>query len=674
MDELADDDAAGERCNICLDRFPAESLTTDATLPPTSTISPPDLEKGPTRKRKRSATPENDLIAVIQPCKHCSHDSCLKRWANRANSCPSCRAKFNVVELTATLGGKSNLADPNPTNPNLTEDVGPVVDSYVVQDRNQVADADPGFIVDREDGGYAGLLAPCMVCEEYGDENLLMSCNGCGKSCHFQCSGLDDWPDGSWYCDDCRFSPDASQRRRRVRNPLTRSILNGNTTNTTRGQVQRRRRRGRNDGSADSASERLWTHTMNGGGLNLDSPHNSQTETRGQERLRRRQDELARTYGNTEQQLAAEEARRTAAALSGRLPAPPPSATEELQMWTPFERAARNFQSQAPSNGRGRRSGTCSPVERPVEPERRLKRPKRFDAADSPAEISGGESARLNRPTTRGPMQLPSRRDGPDPNGGQPFLRSLLAEIGSNPTTALPSTNTRAHGVAQTTAQGVEILPAGSLDGQPFKRDVSPYPSASSPASPSASSYASPFNSPPLRPSSPTPISSSILPVYPQLPGTNYAPGVDRSGDRGRLRKRTKGRDRSPSRSPGRRKLKPATKDVIKDLVVGALNSYKEKNELDPKSYEKVRKSATKVIADMVALRVDSIRDLDDLKTNYRNFAKEEVDKAVAELISSRESENAGNVAGSYATTPQHASSGWSDVADETDDTTSCAT
>jgi len=651
MDELADDDAAGERCNICLDRFPVGSVATDATLPPTSSISPPDLENGSTRKRKRSATPENDLIAVIQPCKHSSHDRCLKRWANRANSCPSCRAKFNVVELTATLGGKSNSADPNPTNPNLTEDVGPVVDSYVVQDKKQSAVVDSGLTVDREDGDFADLLAPCMICEDYGDENLLMSCNGCGKSCHFQCSGLDDWPDGSWYCDDCRFSPDASQRRRRVRNPLTRRILNEDTTNTTRGQVQRRRRRGRNDASSDSVQEA---------------------------RLRRRQDELDRNYGNTVQQLAAYETRQAAAALSGRLPAHPPpatNATQELQLWSPFERVAHNLQSQAPSNERGRRSGTASPIERPAEPERRLKRPKRFDATDSPADVSGGESARLNRPAAQGPTQLPSRREGGDTNGGQPFLRSLLAEIESNPTTALPSADTRARSVARTTAQGGEIPSTWPLDGASLKRDASPYPSASSPASPSASSYASPFNSPPLRPTSPTPISSSILPVYPQLPGTNYSPAIDRSsGERGRPRKRTKGRDRSPSRSPGRRKLKPATKDAIKDLVVGALNPYKERNELDPKSYEKVRKSATTVIADLVALRADLDRNLDELKVKYRNLAKQEVDKAVAELAACRESENVGSVAASDVASPQHASSGWSDLADDTDDTASCAT
>jgi hypothetical protein len=46
-------------------------------------------------------------IAHLLPCSHILHNNCLKPWVERANSCPICRQKFNVIELSDTPGGRS---------------------------------------------------------------------------------------------------------------------------------------------------------------------------------------------------------------------------------------------------------------------------------------------------------------------------------------------------------------------------------------------------------------------------------------------------------------------------------------------------------------------------------------------------------------------------------------
>ena len=53
-----------------------------------------------------TATDDEETIAHLLPCGHNLHNECLKPWVERANSCPICRASFNIVELSARIGGK----------------------------------------------------------------------------------------------------------------------------------------------------------------------------------------------------------------------------------------------------------------------------------------------------------------------------------------------------------------------------------------------------------------------------------------------------------------------------------------------------------------------------------------------------------------------------------------
>ena len=52
------------------------------------------------------SNPVAEMIAHLLPCGHNLHNDCLKPWVERANSCPICRQKFNLVELSVKIGGK----------------------------------------------------------------------------------------------------------------------------------------------------------------------------------------------------------------------------------------------------------------------------------------------------------------------------------------------------------------------------------------------------------------------------------------------------------------------------------------------------------------------------------------------------------------------------------------
>jgi len=99
--------AMAETCIVCLGELVPHDEDSTATEPPLAISS---LEQGAdvARRSKRAAAEPNkddELVAHLLPCGHNLHNDCLKPWVERANSCPICRASFNMVELSVRVGG-----------------------------------------------------------------------------------------------------------------------------------------------------------------------------------------------------------------------------------------------------------------------------------------------------------------------------------------------------------------------------------------------------------------------------------------------------------------------------------------------------------------------------------------------------------------------------------------
>ncbi|KAF2456373.1 hypothetical protein BDY21DRAFT_305402 [Lineolata rhizophorae] len=564
---------------------------------------------------------EDDTVARLLPCGHYLHHECLKPWVERANSCPICRVNFNVVELSAFLGA-------------------PTSSSYAVEDKQQVAEIDPTLVID--DDIYDAGWDPCIVCEDYGDESTLMSCDGCDASCHAFCAGLDEVPQGPWFCQTCL---DEQPRRLTEMAPAP----SARRTHRTRANAQQ--------GGSSVAWARIWRQVQNRIHLDLDFPfddddHQSAATTTRTDAHRRELDEWNRRLNIAERQGGGRRFREAAAALEHQRPhprpEPNPESQDELRAWNAFEKA-----KEVGDNARGsrkRKSTPTSPADPAPEPERKLKRPRLRRAAEPAAEqgepsseVARMPTSTIRRPSPRRPT-IPADASAPGPS----FLQSLLNEV-----EGAPSSGLNGSGLRDSTMQ--------------HQSDRAYSPRNSSPeASPSGSNHATPrgMTPPPLslaRPSSPL-LSSTISPIYPRVGDfAPFSPAEDPRGDaqdeaahhepseleRARSRKLRpsthgnnasppssppRSKDASPTRGPSSSSLSYSTKSEIQRMVKTALKPLYQKKEVDKDEYTDVCRDVSRKLYEKVGeVGSGALADARE-REKWQRTANGEVESAVKDL------------------------------------------
>ncbi len=510
-----------DTCIVCLGDLGTDAAV--ATAPAESTATAiPSLPAA--HDDKATAPSPDELIAHLLPCGHNLHDGCLKPWVERANSCPICRAKFNSVELRATLDGAyQSFSGPK----KLTNLLGPTISSYAVQDKVQVAEVDPSLIVDDDDlddlDDHDDHFDNCMVCMITGDESQLLLCDGCNNSCHVCCAGLDSIPAGTWFCYDCLQDPQTIARRNRRR------------------RAARRPRRPHEDSRTTWAY--LWRSVANRTNIDLDFPFNDETVTENRAEQRREFNDWQRRFQLVARTAGASAANRFREIARAPETKPEPESQEEIRAWNAFEKARIIDEEDGQTRGRRKRkSRTTSPESAAPPPlERKRKRPRTLVIQDraQDADLTDstlGESSRVRSSRAR---REPAAAPRPRPTRVEPavapltFLQSLLAEVEAKSAQAAPGLEYDVHG---------EYFPFG------LERSTSPD------ASPLASNHGTPqaMTPPPLRPSSPT-LTTNISPIFPPAPEFSQdSVAVQDSVERARSRQRDHVTRQSPGSSPTR--------------------------------------------------------------------------------------------------------------------------
>ncbi|EKG12110.1 Zinc finger PHD-type protein [Macrophomina phaseolina MS6] len=507
---------------------------------------------------------------------------------------------------------------------------GRVFSSYGVEDKQQVAELDP---ITLGDDLLEPPVDPCMVCEDFGDEDQLMLCDSCDKLCHVFCAGLDEVPAGEWYCQHCMEDPYTLGQRERERQH-NRSAVTSRLTRRERAIRSNRRR-------ADSWA-RVWQEVNRRTGIDLDFPFDDDRI----EAQRRELHAYQRRVQAAERQGGAGRFRQNAAAAllgPGRArPEPPaPESQDELRAWNAFEKAR---EVAAPANRRKRRSPSGSPSEPQPEPERALKRPRTrratATATNDNGESSSSSAARGSAPsaaattaasTATSMSNRPGSKSAAD-NSGSNFLQSLLKEV-------------------ETSTPTSESVPARQQVAAMRAFEPSSPPQMSSPVgSPVGSGIITPraMTPPPLtlaRPSSPL-LSSTITPIFPTAPQfAPYSPADDdrfaheyNEGAVERPPRKRRGSQQSAlasppgskDASPTRANMSYSTKSEIQRMVKSALKPLYQQKEVSKDEYTDINMN----ISRMMYERVGGAASLADQRTRekWQQVASDEVDKAVKAL------------------------------------------
>ncbi|KAK3340995.1 hypothetical protein B0H65DRAFT_551393 [Neurospora tetraspora] len=634
---------------------PAASIEVDAVTPKDDADnSPVSTTASNTGTRKHDN--KHDHVAEIQVCGHALHDSCLRLWTDKANSCPICRQQFHLVHVYDKIGGK-------------------LLSSYHVEDKKQVAEFDPQQWLDENPEPEEDVSLPCPICNRSDNEEVLLLCDGCDVPYHTHCIGLERVPPSHWFCMECAdvlgedinaqdgmpedFAP--APRTRRGSQNAQRERGNYYFPRT-QGSMRRARIRARSDewqGAWGRIAGRVWD------ALSLDLDYQDDDGDDGTledlenyRRSQRLREQERLEHERWQQRLMIATRLGARDVFTTNMPSvfqsryvprePSPQQTrEEEQAWGAFE-LARGAQEGSASRKRKSRSISGEVEASNHEPERKLKRPRtrRLHTTQN-GEPSTSAANQPSASTTAGPSA--STEAAPS------FLSSLLKEVEMS--TASDEDGFR----------DVPELPVpGSIDtGSPVPTYVSPRATTppmvmSRPSSPGLSSYLAPVYAPANfslnRSTSPTAKTSRSSSPNNRRRSQTSPENSDTEQQRGRSRQQSgsaaaggpsssasitvqaslvrrphpNAPHRSPETSPSRPALPLDVKQSINSIVRGALRPHWHSQKITAEQYEAINRDVSRKLYEEVQDPAMSLGE--ELKQSWEKLAAKEVTRAVDQL------------------------------------------
>ena len=511
--------------------------------------------------------------------------------------------------------------------------LGPIVSTYSVSDRTQIAEVDPSMLIEDYDEEIED--QPCLICGDDDNEEQLLACDGCDAFYHTYCVDLEEVPVGHWYCESCE-----TQRAIESVCPTgsNRPAQRPHHTADRRTRGQQRQVRNRNQVNSSSWA-RVWQSVWDNLNLDLDFPFDEGSDAaridRAQRAASQRRDfrQWERRFQVAERQGGANRFRDTASALLDLHPTrehpavPEPESREEIRAWNAFEKAKEI--DLDPNPKRKRKSATNSPsdAESHAQPQRPLKRPRTRRTIDN-AEGSTNATPETSVTSSRALGLHNSAAQGNGPS----FLQSMLREIETS-----------------TAPEGFQ----SHQNKQTVTSHSSPQPSSPG-ASPTTSNHPSPrarSTTPPpsvaTRPGSPFSLTSKVEPIYPPAEFSPIRSPTDTSlahRPLNEVRQSMKHRShskppiqsssppRSEDTSPTRATMPLSTKTDLQRMVSTALTPHYQSNTVSKDQYTDINRNVSRLLYEKVG---DAGSVNGEARKTWERLASDEVAKAVQSLRAS---------------------------------------
>lgn len=135
---------------------------------------------------------KTDVITRLQPCGHYYHSECIVIWAEKSNSCPTCRRDFEMVE---TINKSGEVLTAKRAQKKVIEHV----EEFFHSNDDVLMTYDEDDFLERRISNMIARSNICILCDSRNGN--VTPCNTCSSTFHLSCLGATNL--SRWFCPMC---------------------------------------------------------------------------------------------------------------------------------------------------------------------------------------------------------------------------------------------------------------------------------------------------------------------------------------------------------------------------------------------------------------------------------------------------------------------------------------